>query len=51
MSRPINRSTFGPSTLDALAVRLEMMIEATSRRWRTVTLDSVDALTAVIIGL
>jgi hypothetical protein len=51
MSRPINRSTFGPSALDAPAVRLEMMIEATSGRWRTVTLDVVDALAAVIVGL
>jgi hypothetical protein len=51
MSRPINRSTFGTSTLDASAVRLEMMIEATSRCWRTVILEDVDALAAMIIGL
>jgi hypothetical protein len=51
MSRPVNRSTFGTSTLDASAVRLEMMIEATSRSRRTVTLDGVDALGVVIIGL
>jgi hypothetical protein len=51
ISRPIDRSTFGTSTLDGSAVKLEMMIEVTSRRWRTVTLEDVDALAAVIIGL
>jgi hypothetical protein len=51
MSRPINRSTFGTSTLDASAVRLETMIEATSGCWRTVTLEDVGALAAMIIGL